>query len=345
MIDHLTKFDVKPSIDVQLLGINKNYLILQQPGLRLRLGFGWIGSWLFWVLGLPMLIYLFVAPWLPPYGYRDGVEIASFSEKISGYPIIETVAQLFFSMILGAPGIVMSLGFAFINLKRLKTDYPPIVFDRKSKIITIGTNTKSVSVNWSDVDVSIRTVFYASGFVPHQMKVLCLSNLGENTLIEGGIVADSLDGKAHDSVEATWEYIRQFMVDGPDALNVPALKFEGLSNLDKQPLYSYSFPESVSNHWFWPIFKELDRHPFTIILTLLFWPMKVLFFIPNILADWLWRKISLSVLSASSNTPYYLFSKYDELITSEDAVTSLQAQEDLIDGVNFLDVQQRINKS
>ena len=338
-IDHLTRFNVKPRIDAQLLGLSDECLILHHFSLRLGLTFGWVSTWLFWVLGLPTLVYLIVAPWLPPYGYRDGIEITSFYEKITGYPIIEIFGNFLFSIILGGIFIGILLGFGYAHLRRSAKNYSPIIFDRKSNIVYTYCDGSRQEVGWSDLRVSFRNAYYTSGFVPSRREVVYLDNLGEHTLIEEGLPAKGLDDEVHTSAEAIWEFIRHFMNEGPEALKVPINSFSGFDNLYQQPFYSYAFMESVAAHWFWPLFRTKDRHAVTIFFTLFCWPLKVLFFVPNILTDWLWRKISLSKFRDSPATPNSFLRQCEGLITSTDAKKYIEEAVGHSEYVDFLELK------
>lgn len=110
------------------------------------------------------------------------------------------------------------------------------------------------------------------------------------------------------------------MEQGPEQLTLAASPVIGLNHLDKQPMYSYNLQDSLKGNWFWPILKQKDRSKIRNVFSYLYWPIKVVFFIPNLLTDWLWRKMCLRTLKDSKATPQYSMKNCGkQLLTTNDA--------------------------
>ena len=332
-VNHKSRLQVKPRIDHQLLGISDDCLIIQHFNINLSLSMGWGGALFFWVIGLPMALFLAIAPWMPPYGYRDGIAITSFIEKISGASLTGILVYfLFYVVIMGGTMIAITLGFSYFNLRLVKQSFSPVTFNRKTQTVSIAANGVKEEIEWERLSATIAQVVYSSGYVMHQSKVLRLHNLSKipriKIQIEGSLFVEELDDEEHSGAEANWEYIRQFMQQGPENLMIPNLPIIGIDHLDKQPMYSYNVKGSLKGHWFWPIFKEKNQHGVTLFFTLLFWPIKVIFFIPNLLSDWLWRRMCLRTLKDSKATPRHSLKKCgNNMLTANDAEKVISVEE------------------
>jgi len=188
-------------------------------------------------------------------------------------------------------------------------------------------------IEWSKLKCTILSFRYASGYVIHHSKVLQLNNLTKDSKvkvrIEGSLIVQELDDNEHHGAEGNWEYIRQFMEQGPDDLNIVATPVVGLNHLDKQAMYSYNAQDSLKSNWFWPILKEKDRNKLAVYFTYtVLWPIKVVFFIPNLLSDWLWRKMCLRQLKDSQATPDFSMKASDKpYLTSNNAEQVITIEE------------------
>ena len=100
-LKHNSQLNVAPRIEQQLISIDEEQLIIQHFNGNVTVSFGWGGALLFWIIGLPISLFLTIHPWLPPYGYRDGVAITSFYEKLSGVPLSGFMLYLLFFIVFG----------------------------------------------------------------------------------------------------------------------------------------------------------------------------------------------------------------------------------------------------
>ena len=347
-INHKTKLYVKPRMDQQLIGISDDCLIIQSFYINLSLTMGWTAALVFWLIGLPCLLFAIVAPWMPPYGYRDdGTEVTSFIESISGVPFTGFLIYLLFYVIaMGGTAVAMSLGVSYFYLRTLKKAFSPITFNRKTQMVSIYSQGEKEQIEWSKLSCSMVNVKYASGYVIHQSMILQLNNLSKYVKIgiEGSLVVGALDDGEHEGVEGNWEYIRQYMEQGPDHLTLSTTPVIGLNHLDKQPMYSYNIQDSLRGNWFWPILKTKDRSKIGMFFTYLYWPIKVAFFIPNLLADWLWRRMCLRTLKDSKATPQHSMKNCGkQLLTTNDAETVSTVEEASIDNnLTYAEIKKRL---
>ncbi len=347
-VNHKSRLQVKPRIDHQLLGLSDDCLIIQHFNINLSLSMGWGGALFFWLVGLPAFIFTFIFPWLPPYGYLEDGSIATLADRISGF---KWFAYILVILIMGGTALAITLGFSYFNLRLVKKSFSPVTFNRKTQMVSIYANGEKEEVEWTRLSATIAQVIYSSGYVMHQSKVLRLHNLSKNpkikAQIEGSLFFEELDDKEHSGAEANWEYIRQFMQQGPENLMIPNLPIIGIDHLDKQAMYSYNVKDSLKGHWFWPIFKEKNQHGVTLFFTLIFWPIKVAFFIPNLLTDWLWRRMCLRALKDSKATPLHsLKSCGNKMLTANDAEKVITVEEaSATKDLSYAVIKKRLNKT
>ncbi len=345
-INHNTQFPVHPHIDHQLIGINNNTLVIQHFNINLLVSIGWGACLFFWLMGLPSLLAIIIGPWLPPYGYNDDGSAATLIDVLQG-DIRGHIAYLLFIVIMGGFAIAMTLGMSYLNLKGVKRSFSPICFNRDTQTVSIYYGGEKQEIAWQDLEAEIQTMTYTSGYVPHRAQVLRLTNLGKQTRIEGNFWADPLDkndtNHKHSGAESLWEYIHQFMSEGPDHLKIPTERFMGIDHLDKQPIYSYDFKRSLESHWFWPIVKvKTTEISYIVFCSLVICPIKIVFFIPNLFTDWLWRKLCLKILKDTPVTPAYTLNHLENIITPEHSEQVLAKGEDSMKGNTYAEIKRRL---
>ena len=323
-INHKTKLHVKPRMDQQLIGISDDCLIVQHFNINLALTMGWGTALFFWIIGLPMALYIAILPWIPPYGYNEDNSIATLTDLFYGMGVIGFLIYFFFFIFIGGGTMIaITLGVSYFNLRILKKVFSPVTFNRKTQMVSMYSLGKKEEVEWSKLSCTIVNIKYASGYVMHQSMVLQLNNVsktGAKVQIEGSLLINALDDGDHDGTEGNWEYIRQYMEQGPEHLTLAPAPVIGLNHLDKQPMYSYNVTDSLRGNWFWPIIKGKDQHKIRIVVSYIYWPIKVAFFIPNLLTDWLWRRMCLRNLKDSKATPQYSLKNCGkQILTTNDA--------------------------
>lgn len=319
--------DIKPIIGHQLLGLSDDCLVVQNFNINHGIIMGWGGVWMFWLIGLPMALFLAVSPWIPPYGYNENGSIRTVFDMLNGMDVKGVLIYVFIFVVIGGGTMLgITLGFAYANLRRTSKSFSPITFNRKTKTVSAMVKGEIKSVEWKRLRKFSRDKTTISGYVPHRTSLLFIKDLGDTTAIEGtfaGVVDED-----YTDTDAVWEYIRTFMDKGPESLNVPASNYLGIMNLDKQPMYSYDFKTSISSNWPWPIIKSKDQNKVLLFFTVVFfWPGKVVFFFHNILADWLWQKMCMRILKNSKATPKYNFEQCSNTITPKDVETVISVEE------------------
>lgn len=332
-----------PEIDHQLLGINDDCLLVQNYYAAHNVIMGWGGVWLFWLIGLPGFISFVIAPWLPPYGYRNGIEIISFYEKISGLPLSAFIAYfLFYVIMLGGTSVAITLGFGYLLLRTASKNLSLIAFNRKTQTVSTLVKGEILTVPWHELRTEGKGKTLVSGYVPHRVKLVFIKNFGDFTAIDG--THGSADNNATDT-EVLWEYIRVFMTQGPQSLNVSTTGYLGINNLDKQPLFSYDFATSLKSNWPWPIIKDKNRNPVMLFVQVaVVWPFRVVAFIPNMLTDWLWRKMCLRKLKDSKAVPHYHLAQYPDMITPKDVEKVITVEEaSRLKGIPYPEAQKRLD--
>ena len=330
-LNHKSKLRVKPIMDQQLIGISDDCLIVQHFNINLALTMGWGGAMMFWFIGFPIFLATIAFPWIPPYGYNEDGTIRTLSDVLNGFFSAGLIVYILVILIMGGTALAITLGFSYYNLRTLKKSLSPITFNRKTQMVSMYSQGKKEEVEWSKLSCSLVNVNYASGYVMHQSMVLQLNNVTQSGIkvrIEASLLAEALDDEEHEGAEGNWEYIRQYMEQGPEHLTLAPAPVIGLNHLDKQPMYSYNIQDSLQGNWFWPILKIKDRSKIRIFFTYLYWPIKVAFFIPNLLTDWLWRKMCLRTLKDSKATPQYSLKNCGkQLLTTNDAETVSTVEE------------------
>lgn len=316
-----------PKIDHQLLGISDDCLIVQNFNVNHGIIMGWGGVWMFWLIGLPMALFLAVSPWMPPYGYNEDNSIRTLADMFNGMDVKGFLIYLFIFIVIGGGGMLaITLGFAYANLRRTSKSFSPITFNRKTQIVSTMVKGKIETVEWKKLRKFARDKTTISGYVPHRIKLIFIKDLGDTTAIEG-TPAGGLDQDYTDT-DVLWEYIRTFMDKGPESLNVPASNQLGIMSLDKQAMYSYDFKTSLKSNWPWPIIQSKDQNKVLLFFTVVFfWPGKVVFFFHNILSDWLWHKMCKRMLKNSKATPKYNFEQCSNTLTPKDVEEVITVEE------------------
>ncbi|PXF63605.1 hypothetical protein [Kangiella spongicola] len=216
--------------------------------------------------------------------------LTPLEDSLDGYELF-FLLSIFIIFFGGGPG------FSYIMARMIKKDSPTI-FDREDQKVSMVASGVVFEGEWRNIRGRIKNLTTLSGAVPLQDTIIALDlkpvrNLNGKPLtpqqkkmkraavIEGSFTADGYDG-----CEMAWEFIREFMENGPEGLDVPKRLYYPLSS--KTTRTSISFREAVSYHWPFPPYRENEPTTLQVIKTILV-PVRLAFYIPNVLADGCWH--------------------------------------------------------
>lgn len=281
-INKNTKFDAPKRLDRQLHSINQDHLQIRTlVGESFAvMGFaGWIG---FFLVGVPLIVYS--APLL-----FMGIERleAGLSE-----PYIYILAPFFIAFVF----LIGTIGFSWFYSRQLKRS-TPILFDRKDKMIRMIQMGVLYECSWDNVKGVIQNMTSAAGVVITQDTAIVLKMKPVRTIngkplnkqqqkTANAVIEESFTADGYDGCEMAWEFIREFMENGPEGLDVPKRLYYPLSS--KTTRTSISFREAISYHWPFPPYRDNEPTTLQVIKTILV-PVRLAFYIPNVLADGCWH--------------------------------------------------------
>ena len=324
MPNHVLHYDtqlaVEPAAGEQLIGINQHCLIMQSFRGSFALNYAYGAMLIFWMMGLPGFLLSVAFPWMPPYGYDDGVKIETLSQLLAGLDFSEVNYFGYFLMafLLGGMPLMLSIGMARLALYSVANTHSPIRFNRKDQIISSISNGKAFETPWKDIRAYPQThnMLLPSAVVSRR-GTLTLMNANEEVIaqIHESPYAEGFDGhELFEGSESLWEYIRIYMLEGPEGLPVPKEIFK---SWDLRPQYSIPHNEILKHHLPWPIIKLPHASGYAKFFLFITWPIRIFLFIPSLLAEWLWRIMCLRVLPKGKANPE-LFKQGcgDDLITT-----------------------------
>ncbi|HIO96764.1 MAG TPA: hypothetical protein EYG71_02425 [Leucothrix sp.] len=307
--------EVKPTADEQFMGINTTCLIFQSYHGGLSLMYASGSMLFFWLMGLPWFLFILIEPWLPPYGYNEDGSVATFLGSLGNLSLGGFLAYLLFVLIMGGMSLMLTIGMARLALHNVATKYSPIRFNRKTQMVSSVYMSKVYETSWKDITATTHSkIAISQSYIPRTRIVLTLKNKDGDIIgqIEGNKNAENIiDHQIFDGGESLWEYIRIFMTEGPEVLPVPVVWFKFW---DLQPQYSYPFKEAVEHHWPWPIIRHPNVPGSAKFFLILFWPYRVVTFLPFLLVEWLWRKMCLKVLPKGRANPALFLKDCDEVL-------------------------------
>lgn len=314
-------------MNASFLAISDDCLQIQTHPIKLGLNFAFGGILSFLFIALPVYLYVLILILSPPYtrlNEQNEVVNVSFIEFISTIPIPGLLITLFFLFVFGGMLFLLSLNFARVTRNALISRVSPIIFNRQQQLVLSVFDGKKASVHWADIrHKKFMKTNLGPALIPMQRRIVEIEGLG---MIEGD--------------EQTWSYINSFMENGPDNLKVPVFFSDSWEHQSK---YSRSFKDAVHHHWFWPII----RNPaLPIVISYLFWPFKVLLFIPFLMTEWIWRRMAIKGYRKSKIFPTQRLLDCGcagEKITGKMATSVYR---DLIDkdGINYLEVKRRLKE-
>lgn len=316
-----TRFNVPPEINEELLTISDTCLMVQSEHIKLGLNFGFGAVLTFLFMGLPAFLFAVIAPWMPPYGYRNGVEITTFIEKISGVSVEGLLAYLFFYVLLGGGFFIfMTYGFARLARTNASKRFSPITFNRQTQMVSAVFHKKETTIPWRQVKGTQyqRRTAGASLTIMHR-DVIELEHLG---MMEGD--------------ESLWEYICIFMHEGPGRLHIRPYMSDAW---DHEPLYSRTFVQARHHHRIWPIVTNPGLHP---LFSYTLWPFKVVLYIPFLLTEGFWRWMMLRASKKSINFPEYRFQHCNGQKVTGKTATRVARDREEINGINYLEIKRRL---
>lgn len=286
-LNRSTSFNVPKRLDQQLQSLNDNQLQIRSFASDAQAPLGFAGWWCFLIIFSP-LVFLFTKDLVfSTLEFMDGVHFNQ--DKLLGEFVIVPMIILFM--------VFMGPGFSYLMARMIKKDSPTI-FDRESQKVSMVASGVIFEGEWHNIRGRIKNLTTLSGAVPLQDTIIALDlkpvrNLNSKPLtpqqkkmrraavIEGSFTADGYDG-----CEMAWEFIREFMENGPEGLDIPKRLYYPLSS--KTTRTSISFREAVSYHWPFPPYRENEPTTLQVIKTILV-PVRLAFYIPNVLADGCWH--------------------------------------------------------
>ncbi|WP_223671343.1 hypothetical protein [Kangiella shandongensis] len=281
-INKNTKFDVPKRLDRQLHSINQNHLQIRTiVGESFAvMGFaGWLG---FFLVGLPVIATIITI--LPE-------EIERYQSGLS-----DSLTLILILICVKVAFILGTIGSSFFYSHQLKRS-TPILFDRKDKAIRMIQMGVLYECSWNNVKGVIQNMTSAAGVVITQdtaivLKMKPVRNINGKPLnrqqqkTANAVIEESFTADGYDGCEMAWEFIREFMENGPEDLDVPKRLYYPLSS--KTTRTSISFREAVSYHWPFPPYRDNEPTTLQVIKTILV-PVRLAFYIPNVLADGCWH--------------------------------------------------------
>ncbi|WP_223671257.1 hypothetical protein [Kangiella shandongensis] len=272
-----TRFDQPKRIEHKLQTINDSYLQVRSFAGDAHATYGFAGWWFYLTLGTPFFIAI-----ANTFVFTDtGID----SDMVTIF--IFTI--LFFTL--------MGPGFSYWNSWMLKRE-SPIIFDRKNQVVRKVVSGLVFESSWNNIKGRIKNMTTLSGAVVMNDAIIELDlkpvrNLNGKPLtsqqkkLKGKAMMEGLlSDTTYDGCEKVWEYLCEFMENGPEGLDVPKRLYYPLSS--KTTRTSISFREAVSYHWPFPPYRQNEPMTLQVIKTILV-PVRLAFYIPNVLADGCWH--------------------------------------------------------
>ncbi|WP_223671256.1 hypothetical protein [Kangiella shandongensis] len=282
-----TRFDQPKRIEHKLQTINDNYLQVRSFAGDAHAIYGFAGWFGFLLIFLPLDIYILIdlsKETLESFGKGTGI-----TEHIRFGLLLMSAIIVF--------GIAMGPGFSYWNAWMLKRE-SPIIFDRKNQVVRKVVSGLVFESPWNNIKGRIKNMTTLSGAVVMNDAIIELDlkpvrNLNGKPLtsqqkkLKGKAMMEGLlSDTTYDGCEKVWEYLCEFMENGPEGLDVPKRLYYPLSS--KTTRTSISFREAVSYHWPFPPYRQNEPMTLQVIKTILV-PVRLAFYIPNVLADGCWH--------------------------------------------------------
>jgi len=276
-VNYQSRFNSKPTLDHQLLNINNIFLDIKGYLAESHLAMGWIGIWITIVFFIPAIIYL-------DYGLIS--TIISSQNNIDWNNVSYTPMLLI--SLANIAFLALGFGWSWWNIKDLKKT-SPIRFNRETQKVQAIIMGHLCEADWQNIKAGFAVQRMAYGYVVETRDVVrfylkSTKNPGKEfaAVIQ---TSNSLESD-FDGCKMVWEYLRHFMFEGPDQLPIiPANKSERVGQFQQA---SYTPKQALERRWFWPIYSANDTKDDKIANTL-FWPIKVVLFVPNLLTDMIWH--------------------------------------------------------
>lgn len=297
-----------PRMESQLFRVGDNVLELQTWNQDAHSGFGWLGCWFFILLGFPAMVFMTLAS--TEFIARDKVKWGAFSwdDVEIGIGIVVFLFSL-------------TLGYAMLNARALKR-FSPLHFNRRTGKLYATAFKQLFSADWTDVEIKKGTNTLLIDEIFQQSSVLRFTLHAENPSKKLRKVAIAIfcntsaqEGEPlNQGAASVYEYIRRFMQDGPDELMVPGEYWVPGEN-------SYiSIPArlALKKHRPWPIYQSVEPDLGLKLVAPLVFVYKIVFFIPNVMAEILWRAIYTAAPAKGEKIPA------DSLADGKDCITPLQ---------------------
>ena len=290
-------------IESQLARICNNVLELRTWHQDMHHGLGWIACWFFIPFAVPLVSGFAYSEWrdMEEYGYDFLGVFGSFI----------MLPLIFFSF---------TLGYGISNMRLLKK-HSYLRLNRDQQFVYALMNNQVYGSAWADVKVKFTTNMGIYGDIAEFREVICftlppLDTRAKNkksvkvSVLENADVRE--DESLNDSSKQVWEYIRQFMEDGPSELSVPRES----SSPGEYSYISLSPGLAWLKHRPLPVFRLGANGLFQWILFPIVFIWKVVFLIPNLIAEWIWHGIFKVVPGPKVKFPEESFAGCENCISS-----------------------------